>query len=139
MKIGDIWNIKHEISSPKFYELLIKTELKGNTALNLSTFYNHIKMCFVEVTILLEDLLTAYQSIKRHSEFEEYFKPDRDQPSYYWNDQIYTFLGHSMFVALTNYTCVKSYMAIQAYKVMKYKDGKLYPYFSFCAPLILNG
>ena len=24
-KIGGMWNLKHEISSPKFYELLIKT------------------------------------------------------------------------------------------------------------------
>ena len=27
-KIGGIWTLKHEISSPKFYELLINTELK---------------------------------------------------------------------------------------------------------------
>ena len=27
-KIGGMWTLKHEISSPKFYELLIKTELK---------------------------------------------------------------------------------------------------------------
>ena len=32
-KIGGMWNLKHEISSPKFYELLVKTELKGNNAL----------------------------------------------------------------------------------------------------------
>ena len=32
-KNGGIWNIKNEISSPKFYELLIKTELKGYTAM----------------------------------------------------------------------------------------------------------
>ena len=28
-KIGGMWTIKHEISSPKLYELLIKTELTG--------------------------------------------------------------------------------------------------------------
>ena len=27
-KIGGMWILKHDISSPKFYELLIKTELK---------------------------------------------------------------------------------------------------------------
>ena len=27
-KNGGMWTLKHEISSPKFYELLIKTELK---------------------------------------------------------------------------------------------------------------
>ena len=27
MKIGGMWTLKHEISSPEFYELLIKTEL----------------------------------------------------------------------------------------------------------------
>ena len=51
-KIGDMWTLKHEISSPKFYELLIKTELKGDTALDLKKFYNHIKMCLNAVTIL---------------------------------------------------------------------------------------
>ena len=32
-KIGGIWTLKHEIIPPKFYELLIKTELKGYTDL----------------------------------------------------------------------------------------------------------
>ena len=31
-KIGGKWTLKHDIKSPKFYELLIKTELKGDTA-----------------------------------------------------------------------------------------------------------
>ena len=34
-KIGGMWTLKHEIISPKFYELLIKTELKGDNALDL--------------------------------------------------------------------------------------------------------
>ena len=66
-KIGGICTIEHDISSPKLYELLIKTELKGDTSLDLKKFYNHIKMCLNAVTRLLEDLLSAYQSIKRHS------------------------------------------------------------------------
>ena len=64
-------NHKHEISSPELYELLIKTELKGDTYLDLKNFYNHIKMCLHKVTRLLEYLLPDYQSIKRHYDFEE--------------------------------------------------------------------
>ena len=57
--IGGILTLKHEISSPKFYELLIKTELKRDTALDLMNFYNHINMCLNEVNRLQEDFLTA--------------------------------------------------------------------------------
>ena len=57
IKIGGIWTLKHEISSPKLYELLIKTELKVDTALDIKNFLNHIKMCLNAVTILREDLL----------------------------------------------------------------------------------
>ena len=46
-------NLKHEIISPKFYELLIKIELKGDNALELNNFYNHINMCLNVVTRLL--------------------------------------------------------------------------------------
>ena len=35
MQICCMWNLKHDISSQKFYEILIKTELKGDTALDL--------------------------------------------------------------------------------------------------------
>ena len=37
-KNGDTWNIEHEIISPKFYELLIKIELKGDTDMDLKNF-----------------------------------------------------------------------------------------------------
>ena len=50
----------------KFYELLINTELKGDTALDL----NYINMYIKVVTRLQEDLLTAYKYIKIHCEFE---------------------------------------------------------------------
>ena len=50
-KISGMWTLKHEISSPKLYDL-IKTELKGDTALDLKRFYNPIKMCLNAVTIL---------------------------------------------------------------------------------------
>ena len=69
-KIEGIWTLKHEIISPKLYELLIKTELKGDTALYLKNFFNHINMCPNLVTKLQEDLLTSYQFFKRHSEYE---------------------------------------------------------------------
>ena len=49
-KIGGMWTLKHEIISPKFYELLIKTELKGDTDLDLKNFYNHTNMCLNAVT-----------------------------------------------------------------------------------------
>ena len=51
-KIGGMWTLKHEIRSPKFYELLTKTELKGDTAMDLRNLYNHIKMCLNTVTRL---------------------------------------------------------------------------------------
>ena len=80
-----MWTLKHEISPPKLYEILIKKELKGDTAIYLKNFFNHIKMCLNAVTRLREDLLHYYKSIKRHSEFAEYFISDRDNPSYPWN------------------------------------------------------
>ena len=65
-----MWTLKHDISSPKLYELLINTEIKGCTSLDLKNSYNHITMCINAVNIIREDLLPGYQSIKRHSEFE---------------------------------------------------------------------
>ena len=62
-KIGGMWTLKHEIRSPKFYELLIKKELKGDTALDLKNLFNYIKMCLNAVTRLREDLLPDYQSV----------------------------------------------------------------------------
>ena len=38
MKIGGMWTLKHETNSPKLYEILIKTELKGCTALDFKNF-----------------------------------------------------------------------------------------------------
>ena len=51
-KIDGMWTLKHEIISPKFYEILIKTELKEDTDMDLKNFYNHIKMCLNTVTRL---------------------------------------------------------------------------------------
>ena len=69
-KIGGMWNLKHDDSSPKLYEILIKTELKYDTAMDIKNFYNNINMCLNAVTRLREDLLPTYYSIKRYSEFE---------------------------------------------------------------------
>ena len=74
-------------------------------------------MCLNVVTRLLEDL-PGYESIKRHSEFVEYFIPDCNHSSYSWNIQIYTALRQSLLVTMTNDTCVKSSMTPQAYKVV---------------------
>ena len=68
--IGGMWTLKYEISSTRFYELLIKTELKGDTALDLKNFYNHIKMSLNAVTRLKVDLLPDYLSIDRNYEFK---------------------------------------------------------------------
>ena len=51
-KIGGMWTLKHDISSPKFYGIIIKLELKGNTALDINNFYKQIKMCLNTVIIL---------------------------------------------------------------------------------------
>ena len=84
-KIGGIWTLKHEISSPKLYELLINTELKEDTALYLKNFYNHINICLNALTRLQGDIIPVYQYIKIHSEFVGYFIPYRNHPSYSWN------------------------------------------------------
>ena len=75
------------------------------------SFYKHIKMRLNAVTRLQEELPPGYQSTKKHYDFSEYVIPDRDHPSYYWNVQIYTSLRHSLLVAMTNDTCVKSSIA----------------------------
>ena len=49
-KIYGMWNIKHEIRSPKFYKLLAYKELKRNTILELKNLYNHINVCHNAVT-----------------------------------------------------------------------------------------
>ena len=116
--IGGMWTLKHEISLPIFYELIIKTELKGDTALDIKNFYNHIKMSLNEMIRLIVDLLPDYQSINRHSVFKECFVPDRNHTPYSWNLQVYTSIGHSLFVAITNNTCVKCSTAVPAYKVV---------------------
>ena len=41
---GVMWNLKNEIISPRFYDLLTNTELKVDTTLDLNNLYNHIKM-----------------------------------------------------------------------------------------------
>ena len=69
------------------------------------------------MTRLKLDLIPNYLSITRNSEFKECFVPDHEHPSYSWNIHVYAFLGHSLVVAMTNDTCVKSSMAPQADKI----------------------
>ena len=91
-KIGGMWTLKHEISSPKFYEILIKTELKNNTpwtSRNSTTISICVSMRSLDSK---KTFIPDYQSIKIYSDFEEYFIPDLDHPSYSWNFQIYNFL-----------------------------------------------
>ena len=86
--------------------------------MDLNNFYNHTKMFLNVVTRPQEDLLPGYQYINRNYEFAEYLISYRDHPYYSWNVQIYNPLGHSLLVAMTNDTCVKSSMEHQAYKVV---------------------
>ena len=51
-KIGEIWTLKHDISAPKLYELLINNNMKEKTVLDINNFYNHIKMCLNAVEIV---------------------------------------------------------------------------------------
>ena len=53
-KNGDMWTLKYDIRSPKFYLFLINKKLKGDTPLDLKNFYNHINMCLNAVKGLLE-------------------------------------------------------------------------------------
>ena len=50
IKINGMWALKHDISSPEFYDLLINTELKGDTAMDIKYFYKHIKTCLNGLT-----------------------------------------------------------------------------------------
>ena len=117
-KIGGMWTLKLETSSPKLYKLLPDKNIKGDTALDIKKFYNHINIFLNVVTKVQEYLLPVYKKIKRHYKFHEHFLPDCYHPSYYRNVQMYTSLGHSLLMAFTNDTCIKSSMAPQAYKVV---------------------
>ena len=92
--VGGMWTLKHEISLPIFYELLIKIELKGDTALDLKNFYNHVKMSLNAMNILREQLLPDYLSIENNTDFKSYIVPDPNHSSYTWNRQVYNSLGH---------------------------------------------
>ena len=116
--IGGMWTLKHEISSPRFYELLVKIELKGDTALYIKNFYNNVKMSLDAVTRLREQLIPDFFSIKKNDDFKEYIVPDPNHSSYTWNLQVYNFLGQSLLVAMTNDICLKTSVAPQAYKIV---------------------
>ena len=93
--------------------------------MDLKNFYKHIKMCLNAVTRLWEDFINGYQYINKNSEFSEYFIPNSDHPSYSWNVHIYTSIGHSLVMSMTNDTCLKSSMTPQAYKVVSTHANKI--------------
>ena len=95
------------------------------TTLELKKLCNHIKMCLDAVTRLQQYLLTAYQSIKRHYDFQEYFAIDFFYPSYSWNSQTYSCLESFILVVLTNDTCSKSSTEPQVYKVVNTHDYEI--------------
>ena len=68
--IGGMWTLKHEISSPRFYEFLVKIELKGDTALDLKNSHNHVKMFLNALTKLREHLLPDFLSIKQNNDLK---------------------------------------------------------------------
>ena len=138
-----MWTLKHEISLPRFYELLIKIELKGDTALDLKNFYNHINMSLDAVTRLREKLLPDFLSINKNDYFKEYIVPDPNHSSYTWNLQVYKFLGQSLLVAMTNDTCVNlpwhlRPTKLSALMLMRPQDGLSSPDFSIHVPLTLE-
>ena len=112
--------------------------------MDLKNFYKHINICLNAVTRLREDLLPDYHLIKGQYEFEKYFIPNNYHRSYYWNSQTYTPLGNSLFVSLTNDTCVKYSMAPQSCKVVnthahEISVWKIYLDFYMSMSLILEG
>ena len=58
-----MWTLKHEIILPKFYELLIKIELKGETNLNFNNICNHTKISLNAFETLKEDFLPPFNQI----------------------------------------------------------------------------
>ena len=40
-----MWTLKYEISSPNLYKLLLKNDLKSDTAIDLKKLYNYVKTC----------------------------------------------------------------------------------------------
>ena len=93
-------------------------QFRAVSPLSCKNSYKYINMYLNAVTRLREDLIPRYQSIKRYSQYGEYIIPDPNHPSCFWNVQIYTFLGHSLLVVITNDICVKYSMAHQSYKVV---------------------
>ena len=92
--------------------------MKGDTAIYINNFYNYINIYLNAVTGLQAYPLPVYQYVKLHSKLQENFVPNFSHPYYDWNEQTYTSLGHSLLVSLKNYTCIKSPMAPQYYKVV---------------------
>ena len=113
-KICWMWTLKHDISYPKLYEHILKTQLKGYTAPDIQKFNNNINMYLNYLKEPKEDIIPAYQKTKIHSKFHEHFIPDCPCHQYYWNEQTYTSPVQSIFEALTNQNCIKYSITLQA-------------------------
>ena len=138
-----MWNLKYNTISPRFYELLFNIELKGYTALDFNNFYNHVNMCLNAFPILRWDLLTAYQPIKIHSNFQEYFSPDHSHPLYYCKCIHIKFPWKIPFwpwkmTPLSNLPWYLRPTMLSLITLTKYQDRKFYPDFSMRETLILE-
>ena len=89
-----MYTLKHKIISPKFYKLIPKTELKGDTGVDLKNLYDNVNMCLNALAKLREDLLHLYQKITIHIELQDNFVSDHANPHYTWNQQNFNLLGH---------------------------------------------
>ena len=65
--------LKYETTPPNFYKIILNTEIKVDTAIDLNRFYNHINVRLNAVIKLQEDLHTAYHKTKKYSTFIENF------------------------------------------------------------------
>ena len=74
-------------------------------------------MNFHGVTKLRVHLLPNFLDIKQNNEFKEYMFPPPNHVAFKWNSQVYNSIRHSLLVALTNGTSIKSSMAPQAYEI----------------------
>ena len=91
-KSSGMWNIKHEIISPKFYGIFIKKYLKGENDINLKKFYNTVNICPNVVAKLQEDILTSYKRTYKKEIFSEECFRKHSYQHYTCNEQTFTSL-----------------------------------------------
>ena len=62
-KIGQMWTLKHDICPPKFYELIIKNDLKVYTGIYLKDFHNNVNIFLNAVTRLRKRLFSDFRGL----------------------------------------------------------------------------